>query len=147
MKYLKIYELFSDQRGNDYEVFNYMTLSYDIQKAWELIKKNPKKYCDENGDTYTIPLKEVKKMYTSEINNNDGTKSIKPGVSLNKDYIGNISDDQLNDSGIFINDESIGFDYLIDGWHRAFKKIKNGDKDFNVYLINDPEDIKYIRIR
>lgn len=143
MKHIKLFEAFvgSDYRGKD-ETFCFMGKCYDIQKAWELINEDPSKYKDENGDLYHIGLDGLSSWFSGIEREVDGKKQIGLGVRINKEYLDQITDEQLEEPGIFIDEPDLKF--LIDGWHRACKKWLRGDKHMYVYMIGDPKDVKYI---
>ena len=139
MKYIKLFE---DYRGKD-EMFRFLGKSFDIDKAWELINKNPEKYYYD-GELATISIDEIVKLFGGVISDDGKTKRVRMGVKIDIDYAMSISDDQLNEPGIFVLDGE--FHCLIDGWHRAYKKWKRGDTKMSIYVISDPKSLKYIKI-
>lgn len=131
MKYLKLFEEFSE-RGKD-EVFSFLNLQYDIEKAWKLINDNPQNFMDKDGNLSTINLEELSRHLNL--------------VRINREYLKEITEEQLEEPGIFIVDKEKDFNFLIDGWHRAYLKLKRGDKEMKVYTITNVEDINNIKLR
>ncbi len=66
-------------------------------------------------------------------------------IKLNKDYALNLTDEEKIIPGIFVKDNK--FNFLIDGWHRAYNLFSSGEKYMNVYIINDPKEIEQITIK
>lgn len=141
LKYKQIlYQENLNEKVGENDIFSIFLRRYDVSKAWYLIQKNPEKYLDENGDFYKLELEDLSKYFPKQIDKN----KIKLGISINKEYALNLTDDELEEPGIFILDD--GLNFLIDGWHRGYAKWKRGDKDMRIWVIEDKNDIKQIRI-
>lgn len=135
-----------NEMAKDYsgETFTFLTRRYNIEKAMELIRKNPEYYKAPDGTFWELPIENLKSLMADGIaQEREGKKYYKTGVSINPEYAGNISKEDLEEPGIVVQDD--GFDMLIDGWHRAYRKMKEGEKTINVYVISDEEDIEYIK--
>lgn len=68
-------------------------------------------------------------------------------VKINKEYALNLSKKDAHIPGIWVSDIEDEFEFLIDGWHRAYNLFHNGEKYMKAYIINDPKEIKQIEIK
>lgn len=145
MKFLSFQSWLNEMAKNySGETFTFLTRRYNIERAMELIRKNPDKYKAPDGTFWEVPLEDLKSLMADGIAiERDGKKYLKMGVTVKPQYAMEISDEDLQEPGIFVNDTN--FNMLIDGWHRAYRKLKQGDTHMNVYVIDDPKDLKYIR--
>lgn len=126
---MKSYQSYINElKSYEKETFRILNIQFDIEKANNLITKNPNKYL-KNGNPVKIDLDDLSSYFNGF-------------VAINKEYAESIPDDELNIYGIWIEMED--FHFLIDGWHRAYKCWLSGDKTFNAYVIKDPNDIKKI---
>jgi hypothetical protein len=66
-------------------------------------------------------------------------------VKINKDYALNLTDEEKIVPGIFVKDN--GFNFLIDGWHRAYDLHSIGLETMSVYVIEDLKEVDEIRIK
>lgn len=137
MKHLRLFEEYND---GEYEVFSIFAKSYDIKKAWELIDANPKNY-----ELDTLNLADIEQWFGGVPRyKEDGTKYFNVGVSINKEYAESLSDEILDEPGIFIKDGDFAF--LIDGWHRAYRRWIDGEKTIKVYVIDKKDDVNKIKL-
>lgn len=134
------------------QVFTFFSRSYDIKKAYDLIEANPEKYKAENGEFYAFDLANIEKMF-STMTPEDKEKlekgekvSISMGVKITYDHAMGISDNDLEEPGVWIVEDDGDFSILIDGWHRAYARWKKGLKKMKIWVIQDPKDIKQIRL-
>jgi len=65
-------------------------------------------------------------------------------VKINKDYALNLTDEEKTVPGIFVKDS--GFNFLIDGWHRAYNLHHIGLETMSIFIIDDPAEVGEIRI-
>ena len=142
------YKYWLNEMAKNYEneVFEFMFRRYDVQKAMELINDNPKKYMAPDGTYWEVKLEPFKQWMGDGVihTREDRIKYFKAGISISPKRAAEIPKEDLYEPGIFIQDK--GFDFLIDGWHRAYQLLKNGETKMNMYVINDPKDIKKIKI-
>lgn len=136
-----------NEMAKDYsgETFTFLSRRYSVEKAMQLIRKNPEKYIAPDGTYWEIPIDSLKGLMADGIalEKEDGKKYYRIGVNINPQYASKISEEDLAEPGILVKDGD--FDMLIDGWHRAYRKMKEGEKSFNVYIIDDEEDLDYIK--
>lgn len=135
-----------NEMAKDYtgETFTFLTRRYNVEKAMNLIRKNPDKYKAPDGTFWEIPIESLKSLMADGVaEERDGKKYYKMGVSVNPEYASKISKEDLEEPGIVVDDD--GFSMLIDGWHRAYRRMKDGEKIINVYVISQPKDLKYIK--
>jgi len=66
-------------------------------------------------------------------------------VKINKDYALNLTDEEKIVPGIFVKDK--GFNFLIDGWHRAYDLHSIGLETMIVYVIEDSKEVEEIRVK
>lgn len=142
----KFSDFINEFKNYEGEYFHFLTKKYDVEKAYNMIQKNPSKYLDENEQPYKISLDELSTYFSDgSFVEKNGKQMFKMGITIKPKYAMEISDEDLKTYGIFIIDGN-SFNFLIDGWHRAYKLWKNGEKYINCYVIQDPDDIKKITI-
>jgi hypothetical protein len=158
MKYLNKFETFERYKPAEItkgEYFHFLTKRYDVEKAWDLIRKNPKKFVKPDGSYYELPVDDFYELVSKTFDENGiqvqnderevGKRyKTKIGVTVDKKVANKITEDELKDPSIFIEDED--FHMLIDGWKRVYKAKKLGIKTIDCYLIKDEADLKKIRL-
>lgn len=105
--------------------FHFMHLSFHVGKADKIIHKCSHKKIKVN-------LKQLSSYFNI--------------IKINKEYAMNLTKEEVNIPGIFLEDKENEFNMLIDGWHRAYNLYSNNQKYMYAYLINDPKEIKQITI-
>ena len=66
-------------------------------------------------------------------------------IKINKDYALNLKEPDLSIPGIYL--KSNDFNFLIDGWHRAFNLFMDGENYMKVYVIDNLNEIEDITIK
>ena len=136
---IKLFEHFV--RSHD-GMFYFLDRTYDVVKAWKMIEKKPEKFMP-NGEYYEVDLDSLSNYFGGIPL--EGEKSPSLGVVVDREYAMNIDESVVDIPGIFIK-EGDSFHFLIDGWHRAYRKWKRGDKMMDTYLFEKDSDIKKIRV-
>jgi hypothetical protein len=156
MRYLKLFERYKPETTTKGEYFHFLTKGYDVEKAWDLIRKNPEKYLREDGSYYELPVDDFYELVSKTFDENGvqvqsderetGKRyKTKIGVTVDRKVANNITEEELKDPVIFVMDGD--FHMLIDGWKRIYKAKKLGIKTINCYVFQDEDDLKKIRIR
>jgi hypothetical protein len=158
MRYLKKYSIFERYKPENTtkgESFYFVTRQYDVEKAWDLIRKNPEKYVQEDGSYYELPVDDFYELVSRTFDEKgvqvqpDAEREFgkkyrtKIGVTVKKDVANTITEEELKDPVIFVMDGD--FHMLIDGWKRIYRAKKLGIKSLNCYVIKDESDLKQIR--
>jgi len=107
------------------ERFHFLRLTYDIAKADQLIHKTKHRLSSFN-------LKVLSKYFKM--------------IRINEDYAMELTQRDLIEPGIAVFDKEKDFNFLIDGWHRAYNLFTNGKKTMKIWMIDDPEEIEAIRL-
>jgi len=159
MKYLKkfnVFERFKPVETTKGEYFHFLIKQYNVEKAWDLIRKNPKKFVKPDGSYYKLNVDEFYNLIVRTTDETgaqiDITKTIGTGgsffvkglVGIKKDLADSITEEEVETPVIFIKDGD--FQILIDGWHRVYKAKKLGKKTIDSYIIKDEADLKKIRM-
>lgn len=121
-RYKRIYT--EDVLPND--TFKIYDKKYHIGNADKLIKLNPHRIIK-------IQLHPLSKWFDQ--------------IKIDKDYALKLSDIDTNKPGIFLIDKKSNMNFLIDGWHRAYKLFNDGKKFMNVYVIDKSNEINEITIK
>lgn len=133
------------------QIFDFFAKEFDINLAENMIFENPTKYKKADGSFNVIELKDLEKWFScitpsdKEKMKQPGGIKLKLGVSVSYEYAMNLSDNALQEPGIWVIEK--GFSMLIDGWHRAYARWAKGLKDMEIWVISDPEDVEKIKLK
>jgi hypothetical protein len=65
MKYIDkfgVFERYKPEETTKGEYFHFLTKAYDVEKAWDLIRKNTEKFIKKDGSFYELPVDDFYKL-------------------------------------------------------------------------------------